>query len=84
MISERRDLREMGDHEHLMGATQRAERTAHGQRRAAADACIDLVEHQRRWAGSEYESQGQHCPREFAARCHLGQRQQLAPWVGRQ
>ena len=47
-VGERRDLRQVGDDEHLgVGPGERGERPADRERRLAADAGVDLVEHQR-------------------------------------
>ena len=81
--AERRDLGEVGHHEHLRVVAEAGQRRAHRGRRRAADARIDLVEHERQpWRraatlrGAEGEPQRQHRSRQLAARRHPRQRQQ--------
>ena len=63
---------------------QRAQLLADGARRLAADAGVDLVEHERRRAGLGGDAhQREHHARELAARCGLAQRAGGHARVGR-
>ena len=84
----------MGDHQDLAfvagaGArrpAQGGQRLAYRHRRLAADAGVDLVEHQRgRSLGLhrvQHQPGGQHGPGQLAARRHLGQRQHRFAGIG--
>ena len=67
-----------------MGAAQPSQRFADGGGRGAADAGVDLVEHQRARRLDQHQSQRQHGARQLAARCDLGQRQRWCARVGSQ
>ena len=55
------------------------QRPADRQRRLAADAGIDLVEHEGGRRGGEHQAQGQHGAGQLAAGGHLGERQRRRP-----
>ena len=79
----RRDLGEMRDDQHVIVLGQVSERTADGRRRPAADPGVDLVEHQGAGrvvlATGQDEPEGEHRPRQLAARGHLGEGEQRRP-----
>ena len=74
MVGARRDLRRMGHHQHLGGGADPGEALADRIGGGAADAAVDLVEHQarRRADLGERHLERQHQPRELAARGDLG------------
>ena len=59
----------MGDDEHLRRPRQAGEPAAHLDRRAAADAGVDLVEHEARHVvdPGEHDLEGEHDPGQLAA-----------------
>ena len=70
MRRQRRDLRVMGDDQHLRARRQTRKPGAHRVRHRPADPGVDLVEDQA-WNGMairQHDAQRQHEPREFAAR----------------
>ena len=85
-VGERRDLGQVGDHEHLGGAGQRGEPAADLDRGLAADPGVDLVEDERRHrAGAgQRDLEGQHHPGQLAAGGALVQRRGLGAGVGGQ
>ena len=77
------DLRQVGHDEHLVRLIgQPGQRPTDGDRGGAADAGVDLVEHQCRWRSGEHEAQREHGPRQLATRGDLGQRQRRRSRVG--
>ena len=72
----RRDLRGVGHGEHLRPPGEAREALADGVGHRAADARVDLVEHQRRRRAAigQHDFQRQHEARKFAARGDFGQR----------
>ena len=72
----RRDLREVGDAQHLEALGQRAEHPAHAVGDGAADAGVHLVEYQRLPGaiGRRERLEPQHHPRQLAARRRFRQR----------
>ena len=73
-VGEGRHLRQVGDHEHLLRLGQRRQRPADRPRGRAADAGVDLVEHERGHPGPDDEPQGQHRAGQLATRRRLGER----------
>src|SRR5919202_6352034 len=69
-VRERGDLGEVGDDEDLRGARQAREPAADAERRAAADAGVDLVEDERRngVGGREYDLESEHDAGQLPAR----------------
>src|SRR2546428_143285 len=86
MIAERGDERQMGDAEYLARAAELRELAADGLRDGAADAGIDLVEDEGGAVllGGREGLQGEHDPRELAARGDPGERPRLLAGVGRE
>ena len=97
-VAEGGDLRQMGNADHLVpfgrraarafggrGPRQRPQLAAHHRTDAAADADIDLVEHERRHlvGGGQHAFQGEHQARSFTARGHLRQRLGGLAGIGR-
>ena len=68
-VGERRDLRQVGDHDHLGQPGQPGQAPADLHRRPAADAGVDLIEHERRHrvGPGEDHLDGQHHPGQLAA-----------------
>ena len=84
-VGQRRDLRQVGDAEHLALGAERAQALADRPRRLAADAGVDLVEDQRRGTRPRrHRHQRQHHARQLAARRALAQRRRGHARVGRQ
>ena len=81
-----RDLRQVRDHDDLVGAGQPREPSSDLHGRPATDPGVDLVEHhgRARRRSSEHDFQRQHHPGQFAARRALGQRQLRHPPVRRE
>ena len=81
----RRDLRQVRDREHLMVLGHAAHRVAHLQSDLAADAGVDLVEHERRHVVEPREDglERQHHAGQLAARRHPRQRTRLVAHVER-
>ncbi len=78
-VREARDLREVGDRDHLGARGQAPERLAHGVRGLAADAGVDLVEHHRLAAADRGDRE---CDsRELPARGGLGHGPERKPGV---
>ncbi len=89
-VAERGDLGQVGDAQHLPALAEIAQALADGARGVAADAGVDLVEHERRLRrGSTsrprgaatrrsgttgHGGEGEHHARELAAGCDLAQR----------
>ena len=83
-VGERRDLGQVRDADHLPAGAQPAQPLADRPRRLAADAGVDLVEHQRaRPAGVGDAHQREHHARELPARGDLAQRAGRHARVGR-
>ena len=78
------DLRQMGDHDDLMGARQAGQPATDLHGGTPSHSGVDLVEHHGRALGGrrQHHLQGQHHPRQLAARCALVQRQQVRAPVG--
>ena len=85
VVGARRDLGGMGHHQHLGGGRDPREALADRIRGGAADAAVDLVEHQarRRALLGEHDLERQHQPRELAARGDARERPGLLAGVGR-
>src|SRR5581483_11677166 len=85
MVGVRGDLLEMRDHHDLMVTGERPERAADGLADAAADAGIDLVEHEHRRpvARGEGDLEREHDPRELATRRDLVDRLGRLPGIRR-
>ena len=81
-IREGGDLRQMRNAEDLMLRRQFSQHSTHALCDRAADAGVDLIEHQGRWARAQDETEGQHRAGEFAARGDLGQRLGVMARVG--
>ncbi|MFP5328399.1 MAG: hypothetical protein ACLGHT_13055, partial [Acidimicrobiia bacterium] len=78
----------MGDDEHLTVRRERREGTADREGSLAPDPCIDLVEHQRLClrthpSPAQHQAYREHGAREFAARRHSAERQEMFAGVGR-
>ena len=84
-LGQRRDLRQVGDAEHLARLAERAQPLADGAGGLAADAGVDLVEHERRrLARAGHGHQREHHARQLAARGGLAQRRRRHARVRRQ
>ena len=83
-VGVRRDLGQVGDAQHLVVARQPPQAAAHRVGRAAADARVDLVEHEGRRVvrRGEHLLDGQRHPRQLAARRDARQRPRRLAGVG--
>ena len=72
-VGEGRDLRKVRHTEHLVLTSQPGEGSTHCRPRFAADARVDLVEHQRRRRFRQHHTERQHRARELAAGRGLGE-----------
>jgi hypothetical protein len=81
-VGVRRHLGQVGHDQHLVLRRQPPQRAPDRQRGPAADAGVDLVEHQGGRRFGEHEPQREHGPRQFATRGHPGQGQRRRPRVG--
>src|SRR5439155_10412852 len=86
MLGARRDQRQMRDAEHLPRPAELRELAADGLGHGAADPGVDLVEDERRAAllGGGQGLQGEHDPRQLAARGDAGERARLLTGVRRE
>ena len=77
------DLRQVGDHQHLVPLRHLRQRAAHLRADLAADALVHLVEHQRgdRVVPGEHHLEREHQARELATGRHPGERLGLEPDV---
>ena len=86
-VTERRDLRQVGDAQHLCRATERGELAPDDLRDRAADAGVDLIEDHAGAAGFGARSEGdlhrEREPRELAARGDLRERSRRLARIGR-
>ena len=85
MVGARRDLRRMGHDQHLDGLAEPREALADRIRGGAADAAVDLVEHQarRRADLGQHDLERQHQAGELAAGGDLAERPRLLAGIGR-
>ena len=81
-VRQRGDLRQVGDHQHLMAGAEVGQALPHRNRRGPSDAGIHLVEHQRVRGLREHQAHGQHGAGQFATAGHACQRQQRRARVG--
>ncbi len=80
-VGERRHLRQVGDHQHLLVGGQRREGTADRPSGRATDAGIDLVEDEGGHPRADDEPQGQHRASQLATGRRLGERGHGQPGV---
>ena len=82
-VGPRGDLRQVGDHQHLVPLGHLRQRVAHLGADLAADPLVHLVEHQRRdrVVPREHHLEREHQARQLAARRHLGERLGVEPDV---
>ena len=81
-VGKRGDLGEVGHAHHLMAPPEPGERLGDGGRRGAADAGVDLVEHQCLRRFGQHQSQGQHRACQLATAGHPRQREHRQARVG--
>src|SRR5881409_2020710 len=86
MLGEGRDQRQVRDAEHLPRPAELRELAADALGHGPADPGVDLVEDERCAAllGGGQGLQGEHDPRELAARGDAGERPRLLAWIGRE